>query len=491
MELVIRSPAVRQLVEEYRKIWALGYASALLGWDYETYMPPGAAEERGEAEAVLVSLRRSFYTSERFLSLLERAGREAETDLERGIVRVLRRDVHYYTSIPEELLQERERAVNRAKLAWRRAKKRSDFSIFAPHLERLVDIARRMAERLGYEKTPYNALLDLYEEGLTVDDVEGVFSVIVPPLRRLVRRDPPHPLEDLSYERNSMERLNREVLTRMGFDWNHMRLDESAHPFTEGIGLYDVRITTWYHGKDFRRSLLAAIHEFGHALYDAGSDPALWATPVQGGVSLGVHESQSRFWENVVARSRPFVRFLLPLLHEHLPETRKFGEDDVYAYFTLVRPSLIRVEADEVTYNLHIVLRYRIERSLIEGTLEPSEVPAAWNEEMENLLGVRPENDAEGCLQDIHWAMGSFGYFPTYTLGNVYAAQILRALERDVDVWSHVESGEFSPILSWLRERIHRWGAVYPPKSLMEKATGKPIDPSALVSYLKEKYGKG
>lgn len=491
--LKIESPTVKEILRHYRRIWALNYASALLDWDYETYMPKGAAEERGEVEATLTAMKQELFLSDEFRRLVHRAEHEDLNDVERGIVRVLLHDLKYYERVPREIIEERERVVSRAKIAWREAKENANFKLFAPHLERIVDITREIAEHLGYEEHPYDALLDLYEEGLRKRDVERMFNAIRQPLKAVLRktaRECPHPLEAVPYDRTAMESLNREVLTALGFNWDRMRLDTSAHPFTEGIGLYDVRITTWYHGKDFKRSLFAAIHEFGHAAYDAGSDPALWMTPAQGGVSLGVHESQSRFWENVIARTRTFVRTFFNTWTKYLPFLREYSEEDVYAYFTWVRPHPIRVEADEVTYNFHIMLRFELEVDLLEENVSIDELPAAWNEKAKKYLEIEPKNDAEGVLQDIHWSMGAIGYFPTYSIGNVLAAQIADAMGKDIDIESAVEERKFGEILGWLRERIHRWGSVYPPRELVQRATGDDLNPDHFVRYVERKYIK-
>ena len=489
----VESPTLHKILSTYKKVWALSYASALLDWDYETYMPRGAAKERGEVEATITAMIQELFLSNDFRRLVHRAEKEDLNDLERGIVRVLLHDLKYYERVPREVIEERERIVNRAKIAWRTAKEKADFKLFASHLQRIVDITRKIAEYLGYENHPYDALLDLYEEGLKKNDVERMFSTIRDPLRRVLRevaQEAPHPLEFKSYCREAMESLNREILDTLGFDWVHMRVDTSAHPFTEGIGLYDVRITTWYHPKDFKRSLFATIHEFGHAVYDAGSDPALWMTPVQGGVSLGVHESQSRFWENVIARTPTFVRAFFDTMTKYLPFLRRYSEEEIYAYFTWVRPQPIRVEADEVTYNFHIMLRFELEVDLLDENVTVNELPLAWNEKMEKYLGIVPKNDAEGVLQDIHWSMGSIGYFPTYSIGNILAAQIASAMEKDLDLQKAIEERRFGEILNWLRAHIHRWGRVYPPRELIRRATGEEMNPEYFVRYIRKKYAR-
>ncbi|RLG46759.1 MAG: carboxypeptidase M32 [Thermoproteota archaeon] len=481
------TPEVREILKRYREIWAVNYARALISWDMETYMPEAASRERGEVRAELSKMVQRLMTHPEFVSLVESA--RPANDFERGVVRVLKRDIEYYQKLPPEFVEEEARVTTEAFKAWEKAKEKSDFESFAPHLERVFDLQRRKAEYLGYEDHPYDALLDRYEEGLTVRDCERIFSVAgeLSDLFKKVRERYPerHPLEDEGYDRRDVERLNRHVLTLLGFDFSRGRVDVSAHPFTQEVGLYDVRITTWYHGRDFRRSLLAAVHEFGHAAYEMNVDESYWATPVQGGVSYGVHESQSRFWENVVARSRAYVETLYWDMRAVLPFLSRYSPEEVYEYFTLVRPELIRVEADEVHYPLHVYLRYRIEKMVMEEAVGVGELPQLWGDMMEELVGVRPEKDSEGVLQDVHWSLGYVGYFPTYAIGSFLAAQVARALGR---VEERVRARDFSGLMAWLRERVHRWGSVYPPRELIRRATGEDLNPERFLEYLREKY---
>ena len=506
VEPLIRDPVVKKLLEAYRPVWALGHALALLGWDHEVYMPRRGEEERSTAVAELSVLSRKLLLSREVKLLLEavEARSDVLNDYERGVARVLRRSIDKIEKIPEELVYRKAMVTSKAFNAWREAKQKADFSIFKPYLEEIVEIARKEAEYLGYEGHPYNALLDLYEEGLTVDDVDNMFNVIIPASKEVLSKvqeqgyyPSEHPLEKAEYDRAAMEKANKRVLDLLGFPWDRGRMDVSPHPFTVNMGINDVRITTWYPVvdgavRDFKRSLYAVIHEFGHALYELQVDERLMFTPIAGGVSLGVHESQSRFWENIVGRSMSFVRLVKPVLDETIGITRSLSEEDLYKYFNIVRPSLIRVEADEVTYNFHIYIRYQIEKRLIEGSLRVDELPEVWNSMYEELLGVRPRNDAEGVLQDVHWSHGSIGYFPTYSIGNVLSAQIKSALEREkgASIEEIIAKGEegISEIRSWLREKIHRYGSTYPPKTLVEKATGEPMNPEHFVRYLRAKY---
>lgn len=488
---------VRLVIANYRVLWSLDHATALMSWDTETNMPEAGSGFRGLASAEIATLRRRLLLDPGFVELIERAsGRESLNDYERGVLRVLMREIRIARSIPERLLWELSRLRPEALVAWREARARSSFETFKPYLERIVEINKQIAEHLGYETHPYNALLDLHEEGLTIEMMDRVFDSILPTSRDVLEKvrsrgfyPDRHPLEEVEYRREVMEDVNRKILSMLGYPWKRARLDVSAHPFTIALSVDDVRITTRYEGRDFRRTLMAVIHEFGHALYELQIDGNLAATPLQGGVSSGVHESQSRFWENIVGRSPEFVRAVKEVLDERLGFTRSYSWLDIYRYFNIVRPDYIRVEADELTYNLHIHVRYIIERDLIGGELSVDDARDAWNDLMEETLGVKPRNDREGILQDIHWAMGSMGYFPTYTLGNVIATQVRDAvLQRIPDFYELIEERLFDRIRGVLGELIHRWGSTYAPLELVRKATGEEVNPDHFNSYIEWKY---
>jgi carboxypeptidase Taq len=487
---------VLELLERYRVLWALGHASSLMGWDSETYMPRGGVEERSVALAELSLLSRRLLL-ENIAPLVDKlVGVEGLNDFERGVVRVLWRDVERLRRIPEGIQYELAKLRGEAPVVWREARERDDFEKFKPYLSRIVELKRQVAELLGYDEHPYDALLDYYEEGLRDRDVRAIFSKLTPSVKRILERilsgdlyPREHALESVRYRREDMEAVNREVLDILGFPWDKGRLDVSAHPFTVGLGVSDVRITTRYEGVDFRRSLFAVIHEFGHALYDLQVDERLKMTPIARGASLGVHESQSRFWENVIGRSLEFAEVLKPTLDKHLGFTRGYTVEELYRYFNIVRPSLIRVDADEVTYNLHIHLRYELERMLIAGEVKVSDLPELWNQYMEELLGVKPKSFREGVLQDIHWSLTSIGYFPTYTIGNLVAAQLKAVMEREVGkLGDVVRERRFNVVREYLREKIHRWGATYPPRELVIRALGEPVNAEYFIKYLEDKY---
>jgi carboxypeptidase Taq len=490
---MIKSEIIRQILDHYRVIWALSHAQSLMDWDSETYMPEEGIKGRAVARAEIAQLIQRFMLDEKFVKLIERAEEEKDlTDVERGIIRALKRDLKFYQRVPPEVVRELAKVTSEAFVAWREAKEKAKFDIFAPYLEKIVELTKVVAEKLGYEEHLYDALLDLYEEGLTSRDVEAIFSVLEPGIKTLLSRlesrgwPKRHPLEEVPYERQKVEAAIMEVLDLLGYPKGRFRIDVSPHPFTIGIASpFDVRITVRYRGVDFKEPLFSALHEYGHALYELNIDESLAMTPVGTGVSLGIHESQSRFMENIIGRSREFVAKISAILRKHLDFLAKYTDDDLFYYFNVVRPSLIRTEADEVTYNLHILLRYRLERLMIAGEVKVSQLPELWNDEMERLLGVRPRNDAEGVLQDVHWSHGSIGYFPTYTLGNVVAAMIYY---KHGKIRELVAEGNFAAVKEYLREKIHRWGSIYPPKELLLRSFGETYNAHYLVRYLDEKY---
>ncbi|NOZ89337.1 MAG: carboxypeptidase M32, partial [Crenarchaeota archaeon] len=478
-EPLFRDEAVREIIRRYKAIWALDHAMSLMGWDLETYMPRRGVSDRSAAFEELAGLSHSLIRSPQLKRLVEEAqGRlDKLNDYEKGVVRVVGRLVRIAHALPEELVRREAKVTSEATVVWEKAKKSDDFNMFKPYLEEIVEIEREKAERLGYEEHPYDALLDLYEEGLRTRDVERIFEELVPATRRILDQvlsqgfyPAEHPLEKVWYEKERARGLVKALLQMLEWPWERGRVDESAHPFTTEMGVDDVRITVRYEGHDIRRVVYSLMHEYGHALYELQQDPRLSRTPLAGGVSLGVHESQSRLWENIVGRSPWFTPTLKRLLDEHMLYTRGFSLLDIYRYANTVKPSLIRVDADEVTYNLHIYLRFELEKRLIEGSLRVDELPQAWDDMMEKLLGIRPRRPSEGVLQDIHWSHGSIGYFPTYTLGNVVAAMIWRSLGGpDSELLRGLRLRE---LRGWLRERIHRWGKVYPPRELLRRSLG-------------------
>lgn len=495
--MVFENPVIREILEKYRVLWSIGHAMGLMSWDSETYMPRDGFKDRAVARAELALLQQQLLLRPEFTELVEKADRiESLNDYERGVVRVLKRSIRIARALPPWLIAERAKTTQEAMVVWREAKSRNDFEMFKPYLEKIFDLARKAADYLGWENHPYDALLDLFEEGLQTRDVDRILGVLKRDLKGIIdkvlyeqRYPREHPLEHVKYDVSKMEIVNKKILELLNYPLGvRGRLDVSAHPLTIDMGLNDVRITTRYEGVDFKRTLFSVIHEFGHALYQLQIDQSLAYTPIGDGVSLGVHEGQSRFWENIIGRSREFVEYIYPVLKENLDFIAKYTPEDIYFYFNTVRPSLIRVDADEVTYNMHIVLRAELEKLVLAGEIKVSDLPEYWNNYMDELLGVRPRTYSEGVLQDIHWSMGSIGYFPTYTLGNIVAAMMKSKLEEERNLSDLVIKGDFKTIQEWQRERIHKYGATYPPKELLRKSLNMEYEPSLLIDYLEKKY---
>jgi len=489
-----QNPVIMEIAEKYKPLWALDSVSALLEWDMETYMPLGSSAQRGFALAQTQLIRQ-----ERMTQLVDLAAKAEKlvglNDFEKGFVRVLKRDLDYYMKIPPKLLEDIIRTATEGTVVWREARKKSDFSMFQPYLKKMVGLKRQEAEKLGYTGHPYNALMDRYEEGVTTNDVDKIFSPMASSLKGILDKvlsagkfPRTHPLEEIAYDENAMKRVNENVLKLMQMPEKTFRMDVSTHPFTTSMSIEDVRITTRYEGKDFKASLYSTIHESGHAIYDLQIDPSLDYTPLSRAVSLGVHESQSRFWENFIGRSRDFISLVYPALKANLPFVAPYSADEVYRYANSVKPSLIRVDADELTYNFHIMLRYELEKKLIGGEIEVSEAPSMWNDLMEKYLGVRPQNDAEGILQDVHWSVGMIGYFATYSLGNIIAGMFYNRIRKDMDLKATIAKGEFGKVKDWLKEKFHKYGAIYPPKDLQRRLFGEEYNPQWLIKYLQEKY---
>jgi carboxypeptidase Taq len=489
-----KNPLIQEVLEGYKPIWGLDSAASLLEWDMEVYMPEHGSEARGFTQAQLALIKQKHVTGlAAGVSKAEKAS--GFNDFEKGTLRVIKRDLDYYTKIPPKLLEDLNRTTNEATVVWREARKKSDFSLFKGYLEKIVDLKRQEAEKLGYEGHPYNALMNRFEEELTTNDVDRVFGELVPNLKRILSKvlaagkfPSTHPLEPIAYDEAAMRKVNAEVLKILGMPERTFRIDVSTHPFTAGPAIKDVRITTRYEGTNFKETMYSVIHECGHALYELQTDTALEYTPLARGVSLGIHESQSRFWENIVGRSREFTKLVYPTLKKNLPFVSGHSEEDVYRYLNSVRPSPIRVAADELTYNFHIVVRYEIEKKLIGGEISVSEVPWVWNSMMKEYVNFEPKTAAEGALQDVHWSGGGFGYFPTYSLGNVIAGMFYDRIQKDLNLSDVIAGGKLGEIKDWLREHLHRWGATYSPKEIQRKNFGETYNPEHLVKYLERKF---
>ena len=470
----------------------------LLMWDQSTYMPPAGAHARGERLATLQLLSHETLTDPGMRADLEVltpwAAEQEDRDADDvRLVQALARDVDKAVRVPGELAAEMSRVSAIAQADWMTAREKNDFAAFADSLERQVDLRHRYAACFPEAVHPYDVCLDDYEPGLTTGELLPLFARLGSELTALVKQtasdDDPRPFADVRIPAADQRRALTAVLEAVGYEENGWRLDETTHPFAQGIGQGDVRLTTHFDEDDFGFALYAGLHEFGHGLYEAGPDPGLYGTTLESPVSLGVHESQSRLWENIVGRGRPFCRWLAPRLAELLPDQLGgLDGDGLFRSANAVCPTLVRIHADETTYNLHIGLRFDIEVRLIEGKLAVRDLPAAWNEAMHQTLGVEVPDDVEGVLQDIHWSLGSFGYFPTYTLGNLISAQLWERVTTDLpDVDEQLARGEFGPLRGWLHEHVHRHGRKFPPRELLERVTGQELRLEPFLDYLRAK----
>jgi len=489
---------LNQILDAYKPMWSLNHATSLMGWDFETYMPRKGTEERGVADSQLHLLHKELLLNKDFVGLVESAKKlENLNDTEKGIVRVLNREITKQIKIPKELTEAESLERIRGNMAWRQAREKSDFTMYSQHLKKMIEIKKQIADKIGYEKHPYNALLDTFEEELTVADLDKVFGVLTPRIQKVLKKlvesgsafCEESKLGKSKYDIQKLDELNRDILTLLQYDMERFRMDLSTHPFTETMGLNDVRITTRYEGTDFKKSISSTIHEAGHALYHLQCDQSLSVTPLEGGSSLGLHESQSRFWENIVGRSLPFVQLIAPLIRKQVSFANQATDNELYLYFNNVKPDYIRVDADEVTYNLHIAIRYEIEKKIFGDELSVSEIPEFWNDRMDKLLGVRPTKDSQGVLQDTHWSSGLFGYFPTYTLGNLVSAIIASKMRKDLEDYEEdIKKGNFKPIREWLRLKIHQHGSVYAPKVLLNNNFNEGYNPDYFMTYIETKY---
>ena len=491
-----KEAALKKLQEAEAKRAALAHAGGLLYCDGMTVAPEDSIEGRARTAGILSGMEYELAASaetQRLLDELEEHADELDEQTRRQ-VKVLRRETGRIIKIPPEEYIQYSMLTSEASDIWIRAKNSSDFALFAPYLEKLVAAARRMAALWNPEEEAYNVLLDNYEEGLTMSSCDEFFATvregIVPLIEKVRQKQRTHEaFASLSYPLEGQEKLAYALMDLEGIDRRRCVLGTTEHPFTSGFNNRDVRITTHYHETSFLSSVYSVLHEGGHAIYEMGGDDRFNYTCLYGGASMSIHESQSRFYENIIGRSRPFAGKLLKTCREIFPEQLSgVTEEQFYREINHAGPSLIRTEADELTYSLHVMVRYEIEKRLISGELSVAEIPGVWNDLYEEYLGIRPKNDREGCLQDSHWSGGLIGYFPTYALGSAYGAQMLCRIEEQVpDMWDSVAAGDLGPVTAWLHEHIHQYSALYPPMELFERTCGK-FDPSCYIRYLTEKY---
>lgn len=484
-------------------------AASVLSWDQETYMPAGGGIARADQIATLQGLAHQKLVSSDIQDFLAKVvdpatGQAIETpgdgwdEPSRALLREVWRDYSRARKLPSDFVIRLSRECSLAQQVWAEARKQNHFKMFLPNLRTVLSLKREEAHYLGYRVSPYDALLDTYEPGSTIAALNPLFdrlkAGLIPLLKRVLASSVN--IDDRvlfhSYDRAKQVEFGRLVLTAMGYDFAHGRLDLSAHPFTTSFHPTDVRVTTRVHEHELPACLFSCIHEGGHGLYDQGLDQRYYGTPLGDSVSLGIHESQSRLWENCVGRSRPFWKFFYPILQQTFPDQlREVSPNRFYAAINRAKPSLIRVEADELTYNLHIMLRFEMEQDLIEGRTQADDLPGIWREKMRDYLGIVPDRDAEGVLQDVHWSFGAFGYFPTYTLGNLYAVQFYEQAKQEItNLEEHIAQGQLLELRRWLEQKIHRWGRTFTPDHLARRVTGKSVSPAPFLRYLEQKYGE-
>ena len=476
-------------------------ALSLLAWDARTGAPKKGAGQRSEVIGTLSSEVFALSTSNEMESLLTEleASEDTIADITAKSIKESRKEYDRNTKIPAVEFKEYVTLQSQTETLWEEAKDKSDFEMFRPNLEKLIDFKKRFIGYYGEETGhAYNTLLDDYEPGVFVDTIDEVFSDLrknLVPLVQAVTESAHQPKMDsllTHFPKENQQALSLDILKEIGFDFSAGRMDETVHPFAIGINPYDVRVTTKYNESDFRVSLFGTIHEGGHALYEQNISPDLIGTPLSSGTSMGIHESQSLFWEKFVGQNFAFWERNYPLLKKHANgQFDNVSLEDFYFAVNQAKPSLIRIEADELTYCLHIILRYELEKALIEGSLAVKDLPHVWNEKMQEYLGVKPANDGEGVLQDVHWSFGAFGYFPSYALGYIYAAQLKEAFTKSNPGFDQlIQQGDYAPIRSWMTENVHQFGRGKKPADILKDTTGSGIDAKPLIQYLQSKYTK-
>ena len=495
-----KMPSSKKLYEQYKeilqKIADVKYASAVLQWDQETYLPPKGNDFRGRQLATLSEIAHQQFTTDELGGLLQELNSKADlTDKEKRNAALSLEDYTRNRKLSSDFVRKMSEAVNATYHAWVKARKENSFAVFEQPLHQLIELKKQEADLLGYEQHPYNALMNDYDKGLTVATVDKIFADLRPQLLPLLTAINNQPQVDNSFlhqhfDKDAQWKFGMEMLQQIGFDFEAGRQDLSVHPFTTSFNNYDVRVTTRIDETDFGNMTWSCIHEGGHALYEQGLPAEEYGLPLSEYCSLSIHESQSRLWENSVGRGLPFWQHNFTRLKTFFPEQFKnISVDNFYKGINKVAPSLIRTEADELTYHFHVMIRYEIEKMLIEGTITARDIPAYWNEHYQNYLGVTVPDDSRGCLQDIHWSHGSFGYFATYSLGSIIAAQLYAAIEKENgSVNKEIAIGNTSGVFHWLRKNIHQYGRQYTSEQLCTRATGESLNSKYFIDYATKKF---
>ena len=484
--------------ELMRKIADVQYAAGVLNWDQETYMPPQGAEMRAQQLATLSGIAHELSVSEELGDVLNKLSFDTSlNELQKRNIKNSLKNYNESKKYTTAFVKELSKAVSEAFQAWQKAKETSNFKNYAPFLEKLVQLKREECKLLGYTGHPYDALLDQYEQGMKTADLEILFADVRRQLVDYIKQIAAQPQNKDTFmfghfDKNKQWQIGIDLLKQMGFDFDAGRQDESSHPFTTNFSAQDVRVTTRISEKDFHEMIWSCIHEGGHALYEQGLPVSEYGLPSGEHISLGIHESQSRLWENNVGRSSGYWKFNYSKLQTTFPEQLKnVSVTDFYKAINIVKPSLIRTSADELTYHTHVLIRFEIEKALIEGSIEVNELPGIWNKKYRDYLGIEVPDDSKGVLQDIHWSHGSFGYFPTYSLGSFYAAQFFAQAKKEIaGLEKQIESGDLKALLVWLREKVHRHGQYYTAEELCIAITGEKLNFSFFMNYAKEKYNQ-
>jgi len=493
------SQKLNQLKEILGEVADLNHAGSVLSWDQQVNMPPGGGEARGQQLATLGKIAHEKSTSDEVGKLLDELKKEfagSDSD-ESAMIRVAARNYDKATRVPAEFVAEQSIVTTAAFEAWVEAKGKSDFSVFRPHLEKVVGLVQKYISFFPPADHPYDILLDDYEPGMKTAEVQEIFGSLRPKQVELIKKISSAKQVALrddflhkKYNEKKVWDFSEIIIGRFGYDFSRGRQDKAAHPFETSFSVDDVRITNRFEPNSPLATFFSGMHESGHAMYEQGVNPAYERTPLAGGVSSAVHESQSRMWENLVGRSLPFCEQFFPELKKTFPsQLAGVSAKSFYKAINKVEPSLIRVNADEATYNLHVMLRLELEIEMVAGRVAIKDLPEIWNAKMRETLGITPPDDAHGVLQDVHWSYGLFGYFPTYALGNLVSAQLWEKINKDIkDLDDQIRKGRFDSLLGWLREKIHVHGHKYDPQDLVQKVTGSRIDSAAYVRYLTRKY---
>jgi carboxypeptidase Taq len=487
------------IYKEQKELSHFGGIAALLGWDQMTYMPQKGCGERAEQLSIISRLAHERMISNDFYNHLKKLDEMPNMLTERDLIVVtkLKEDVEKARKVPSEFVEKMTKTTSLAYAAWEEAREKNKFSLFAPHLEKIIELEKQYCDYIKLPGHPYNSLLDDYEEGMTVDKLRKEFGVLRLQLVEILKKI----TSSVLYQKQQPVKMKLDVVQQkelcdillkgLKLPFDRARLDISVHPFTTTISDDDVRITTNYEHEGLLASFFSTIHEAGHALYELGLLKGEYKdTVISDAPSLGIHESQSRFWENMIARSKPFCIYFAPVFKKVVPDSCKdMSIETWYRAINQVKPSFIRVEADELTYCLHVILRFELELDLLEGKITVAELPHCWNQKITDFLGITPKTDKEGVLQDMHWSGGEFGYFPTYAIGTIYASQLFRQfLKEHTNIREEISQGNFTPILNWLSEHVYQYGRLMTADEIIKKTCGEGLNSKVFIAYLKEKY---